>query len=616
MAHPTRPLGNCSVCCNGLEASTLTCSASSQTSTSYPRNARMDQFPGRSNMLSIAAIIDKHRDEILELWSEKASQAASARGMTRPELVNIVSQYLSSLAQATDQQLGQFTGRRRALVESHFSARLRQGFDLAEIIEELALLGRCTAKMWLAAPAENRPPVEEAELLFSELHTASTAIAKMFREHMLKDEQSEKRYVRLLENIASEALAPGAPQFHRRLEDALKMIVEAMNAQSAALLLFDPTTQTLITTASVGAAEEELEHYATSLGSASFPGQIASHEEATSVMDAATTKLEISDGLRRSGVHSLLGVRLRPRHLLLGVLYVGLSETRAFSTREIRRIEALGERLTLHLDNAKLHAELLGKIEALTIEKDLRELFVSVLAHDLRGPLSAAKVSVQVLIRHPEKLDERGKLATRINTNIDRADQMISDLLDANQIRAGKHLPLQLDRCDLAAIARQVVEQLASIHGERFLLKAEDGVLGIWSADVLRRALWNLAANAIKYGAPEKPVTITIRRTDGGAQASVHNFGSVLSPEDQAHLFEPFARTRSARAGGTRGWGLGLTLVHGCADAHGGTVKIESDAATGTLFTLELPLDARPYQPWGDEQPEEHEETLRPPDLG
>src|SRR5258707_4566995 len=130
-------------------------------------------------MLSIAAIIDKHRDEILELWSEKASQAASARCMTRPELVNIVSQYLSSLAQASDQQLGQFTGRRRALVESHCSARLRQGFDLAEIIEELALLGRCTAKMWLAAPAENRPPVEEAELLFSELHTASTAIAKM-----------------------------------------------------------------------------------------------------------------------------------------------------------------------------------------------------------------------------------------------------------------------------------------------------------------------------------------------------------------------------------------------------------------------------------------------------
>ena len=581
-----------------------------QTSISYPCYTRMDQLPGRWNVLSIAAIIDKHREEILELWMEKASKAASARGMTRPELVNIISEYLSSLAQASDQQLGQFTGRRRALVESHLSARLRQGFDLAEIIEELALLGRCIARMWLAAPAENRPQIEDAELLFSELHTASTAIAEMFREHMLNDEQSEKRYLRLLESIADEALAPGAPQFDKRLEDALGMIVQAMNAQSAALLLFDPATQTLITAASVGAAEEQLERYATSLGPASFPGQIASHEQVTSVTDAATTELEVSDGLRRSGIHSLLGVRLHPRHRLLGVLYVGLSETRAFSTREIRRIEALGERLTLHLDNAKLHAELLDKIEALGLERELRERFVSVLAHDLRQPLSAASTSAQVLIRHPERLEERD-LAIRINTNIGRADRMIRDLLDANQIQAGQKLPLRLDRCDLAAIAGEVVEELASIHGERFLLNPEDRVSGIWSADALRRALWNLAVNAIEYGAPDKPVTITVRRTEGGAQVSVHNFGSVLSREDRAHLFEPFARTRSARASGRRGWGLGLTLVHGCADAHGGTVKIESDAATGTLFTLELPLDARPYQP----QSEGHNETVRPPDL-
>jgi signal transduction histidine kinase len=125
---------------------------------------------------------------------------------------------------------------------------------------------------------------------------------------------------------------------------------------------------------------------------------------------------------------------------------------------------------------------------------------------------------------------------------------------------------------------------------------------------VLRRALWNLAANAIKYGAPDEPVTITVRRTDDGAQASVHNFGSVLSRQAPAYLFEPFAR--SLRAGGTRGWGLGLTLVHGCAHAHGGTVPKTQTA--GTLFTLKLSLDARPFQPlWGDEQFERPPESVR-----
>ena len=275
----------------------------------------------------------------------------------------------------------------------------------------------------------------------------------------------------------------------------------------------------------------------------------------------------------------------------------------------------MGERLTLHLDNAKLHAELLDKVEALGIERELRERFVSILAHDLRGPLSAASVSAQVLMRHPEKLVESGGLAVRINTNIARADRMIRDLLDANQIQAGRKLPLRLDPCDLAAIAGEVVEELASIHGERFHLNAGDEVPGIWSADVLRRALWNLAVNAIKYGAPDKPVTITVRRTDGGVEASVHNYGPMLSREDRANLFEPFARTRSAETGSARGWGLGLTLVHGCAEAHGGRVRVDSDAATGTTFTLELPLDARPYQPRSDEKPEVHKQITRSPDI-
>src|SRR5438093_9504391 len=86
--------------------------------------------------------------------------------------------------------------------------------------------------------------------------------------------------------------------------------------------------------------------------------------------------------------------------------------------------------------------------------------------------------------------------------------------------------------------------------------------------------------------------------------------------EKTGHIsFEPVARTRSAQTGSARGWGLGLTLVHGCAEAHGGRVRVDSDAATGTTFTLELPLDARPHQPRSDELPEVHEEIARSSDI-
>ena len=135
---------------------------------------------------------------------------------------------------------------------------------------------------------------------------------------------------------------------------------------------------------------------------------------------------------------------------------------------------------------------------------------------------------------------------------------------------AGERLPLRLDTCDLGAIAREVVQELTEVHGQRFTPRIEEGVRGVWGADDLRRALWNLATNAQKYGAPDEPITLTVQRLPEGARASVHNFGPAISPEDQKHLFEPFFRASSMQAQGPRGWGLGLSLVQACAQAHGG----------------------------------------------
>lgn len=117
---------------------------------------------------------------------------------------------------------------------------------------------------------------------------------------------------------------------------------------------------------------------------------------------------------------------------------------------------------------------------------------------------------------------------------------------------------------------------------------------GIWSEDELYRALWNLVTNAVKYGAPDQPITIGVRRIDDRARLTVHNVGAPIPPADQAHIFDPYARGPSADAGRGAGWGLGLTLVRGVAEAHGGTVSVASERDAGTTFTIDVPLDARP----------------------
>jgi hypothetical protein len=289
-------------------------------------SARVGVLLKGNPMPSLAQIIRERHAEILQRWTTEAQRAAAARGLNRPEFQNIIPTYLHALAEAGD-ELGRFTGKRREHVESHLSSRLRQGFQLAEIVEEFALLGRCIAATWNSDGTEP-PHHTEIEKLFEELHLTSAAVTETFTRHMMEDEQAEKKYLRLIQTVAQEALQNDAPALRERLKEVLRLVMEAMGAQSAALLLLNSATNNLELVASAGAADEELAHYVTSLHPSSFAGTVAAQEETVADLDAATTDLKISDELRRSGIHSLLGVRLPPRHRLVGVMYVGLTETR------------------------------------------------------------------------------------------------------------------------------------------------------------------------------------------------------------------------------------------------------------------------------------------------
>src|SRR5438477_5316646 len=142
---------------------------------------------GKDRTGSIATIIAEHHDEIVRLWTEESYRAASARGLTRPQFENLMPVFLSELA-ATGTEFGQLSGRQRDLIEKHLSTRLRQGFDLAEIIDEIAILGRVVSRMWETAPVERRPGALDIQRFFGELTSASTLVADVFRDHMAKDE--------------------------------------------------------------------------------------------------------------------------------------------------------------------------------------------------------------------------------------------------------------------------------------------------------------------------------------------------------------------------------------------------------------------------------------------
>lgn len=223
----------------------------------------------------------------------------------------------------------------------------------------------------------------------------------------------------------------------------------------------------------------------------------------------------------------------------------------------------------------------------------LRELFVNALAHDIRNPLSTALINSQILERGSISAEQQVKCASKISECIRKTGKIIDDVLDANHLRAGGTLHLKIKPCELERIVLDAIESLAAMNSSKVVINNGHHIQGYWDCDKVQRAVENLIANALKYGDAKSPITVALDEDGEHVRIAVHNFGNALKEEELSKLFQPHYRARAARQR-VGGYGLGLTLVKGFAEAHGGTVHVVSHKDDGTTFTLKLPKRVLP----------------------
>lgn len=255
--------------------------------------------------------------------------------------------------------------------------------------------------------------------------------------------------------------------------------------------------------------------------------------------------------------------------------------------------QALSRRVREAEESSRLYGEANKALSDLKVERELRERFMSALAHDLRTPLAAAKMSAQLGMRKSTDRDAVEKHCGKTLDNLQRMDSMIQDLLDAHRVTAGQKLSLKTEPLELREFLHSALEILITVYGQRFRLECAEGIQVVWDKEAMRRVLENLCTNAVKYGQPNSSVTITARPSGTDRlQLSVHNFGRTIPVEEQQQLFGLFQRGKGHDEAGRVGWGLGLTIVKGIAEAHGGEVRAQSGPESGTTFLVELPLRA------------------------
>lgn len=210
------------------------------------------------------------------------------------------------------------------------------------------------------------------------------------------------------------------------------------------------------------------------------------------------------------------------------------------------------------------------------------------ITHDLRGPINVVKMGTQLIRRRLEEGDIYLDVATRMMGAIGRLDSMMQNLLGASRLRAGQSLKLKFEECDLERLGKEVVEDLSFAYGERFVIVSDSDVRIYCSPKEMRRVIENLATNAVKYGAPSTPITLTLRQTETQISLAIHNEGVAIALDAQSILFQQFRRTAAAKD--QTGWGLGLFLAKSITEAHQGTLEVESAEGKGTSFIIKSPI--------------------------
>jgi len=222
-----------------------------------------------------------------------------------------------------------------------------------------------------------------------------------------------------------------------------------------------------------------------------------------------------------------------------------------------------------------------------------RNLFLAILSHDLRNPLSSIAMTAQLLPKMNKFDPESTQMTSQISANVSVMARMINDLLDYTRTRLGAGMPVTLARINAGELCRELYDEFRTSNPQRvFNFNTTGELAGNFDADRLRQAISNLLGNAFQHGSTTSPVDLTARGEAAEITIEVRNHGTPIPPGELQRIFEPLIRgddAENSRQNRPGSIGLGLYIAREVARSHHGQIDVTSTAADGTAFTIHLP---------------------------
>lgn len=225
----------------------------------------------------------------------------------------------------------------------------------------------------------------------------------------------------------------------------------------------------------------------------------------------------------------------------------------------------------------------------------LREEWTSIVAHDLRQPVTVISGYASILDREVKRKalpEQTARMIEHIIVSTQSLNRMVDDLLDVSRIESGR---LEIERCpvEMPRLVRGVVERMAAVTGDHPLYLRVHGEIPRVRVDPSRieQVLTNLLSNAAKYSFPRSEIDVDVQRRGPEVEVAVTNRGPGIPESEMPHLFTRFYRARGARREGVPGLGLGLYISRGIVVAHGGRIWATSIPNQTTTFFFTVPVD-------------------------
>jgi sigma-B regulation protein RsbU (phosphoserine phosphatase) len=362
--------------------------------------------------------------------------------------------------------------------------------------------------------------------------------------------------------------------------DAILRVLAASLVES----LCDGCAATLLTGAGVGSAVtlHRSDRGTALLGSLAGVTDPVVHAFTSSEQALASLPASYAPYVRGCGLRGLAVMAIPVRGLAQGVVTLTRDHpSEPFDAHDLAAIETCLEHTGLALEAAL-------RFEAERATTRFHEEMLGIVGHDLRNPLAAMRVGIE-LLRDRITDPDRERVLGRLENSARRMTTIVDQLLDVTRARLGTGIPVDRRALRLQPLIAGVLDELRLVYRTTTFVQRGDDIEGVWDGDRLGQVISNLASNAAQYGKAGGPVAIDLTCAEGIALIAISNpiRGAPIPPDIRQTLFDPFERGRGGEHPG--GLGLGLYIVREIVRAHGGTIDVASSTG-GTTFRVALPL--------------------------